>query len=96
MCSQTGLNVSFATNPSGLSVLINGQTFATPQDAGLVGRLQAERKRPLTPDPLWEELRLLFLVRWQRASNTQSLPGQRLATYTATFKSCTKSGTSAG
>ena len=25
------MNVSFATNPSGLSVLINGQTFTTPK-----------------------------------------------------------------
>ena len=50
-----------------------------PQDAGLVGRLHAERKRPLTPDPLWEDPTCSRRGPMAKASNTTSLLGQRQA-----------------
>ena len=88
------VDVSFATNPSGLSVLINGETFTTPKTLVSWEGYKLERKCPFTPNPFWEELRVLS---WSDGKGQQHtiVTGAAPSTYTATFKACTKSGTSA-
>ncbi len=89
-------DVSFATNPSGLSLLINGQTFTTPKT------LQSWEGYKLSVSALSPQTlsgNTYVFSSWSDGKGQQhnivtgaAEPG----TYTATFKTCTKSGTSAG
>jgi PKD repeat protein len=88
------LNVSFATNPSGLSLLINGQTFTTPKTLlsweGYNLNVNASSPQTLSGKPY-------VFSSWSDGKGKQHdiVTGAAPSTYTATFKSCTKSGTSA-
>ena len=89
------VNVSFATNPSGLSVLIDGQTFTTPKTLisweGYALKVNAPSPQTLSGKPY-------VFSSWSdgKAPQHDIVTGATPSTYTATFKSCTKSGTSAG
>jgi hypothetical protein len=88
------VNVSFATNPSGLSLLINGQTFTTPKTLvsweGYTLNVNAPSPQTLSGKPY-------VFSSWSDGKGQQHniVTGATPSTYTATFKSCTKSGTSA-
>jgi glucose/arabinose dehydrogenase len=89
------VNVSFATNPSGLSLLINGQTFSAPKTLlsweGYTLNVNAPSSQTLSG-------KTYMFSSWSDAKGQQHdiVTGATPSTYTATFKSCTKSGTSAG
>ena len=89
------MNVSFATNPSGLSVLINGQTFATPKT--LVS-WEGYTLNVNAPSPQTLSGKTYVFSSWSDGKGQQHdiVTGATPSTYTATFKTCTKSGTSAG
>jgi PKD repeat protein len=57
------VNVSFASNPSGLSLLINGETFTTPKTLVSWEGYRLNVNAPLIPDSFWDDLRVLFMVR---------------------------------
>jgi Ca2+-binding RTX toxin-like protein len=88
------VNVSFATNPSGLSLLINGQNFTTPKTLlsweGYTLNVNAPSPQTLSGKPY-------VFSSWSDGKGKQHeiVTGTTPSTYTATFKSCTKSGTSA-
>jgi Ca2+-binding RTX toxin-like protein len=89
------VDVSFATNPSGLSLLINGETFTTPET--LVSwegyRLKVDALSPQTLSG-----KSYVFSSWSDGNGQQHdiVTGATPSTYTASFKACTKSGTSAG
>ena len=89
------VNVSFATNPSGLALLINGQTFTTPKTQvsweGYTLKVDAPSPQTLSGRPY-------VFSSWSDGKGSQHdiFTGATPGTYTATFKTCTKSGTSAG
>ncbi len=89
------VDVSFATNPSGLSLLINGQTFTTPKTLlsweGYTLNVDA-------PSPQTLSGKTYVFSSWSDGKGKQHdiVTGAAPSTYTATFKTCTKSGTSAG
>ena len=89
------IDLSFATNPSGLSVLINGQTFATPRTL-----VSWEGYRLTVNAPSSQTLsgKSYVFSSWSDGKGQQHsiVTGAAPTTYTATFKSCTKIGTSAG
>jgi len=89
------VNVSFATNPSGLSLLINGQTFAAPET--LVS-WEGYSLSVNAPSPQSLSGKSYVFSSWSDGKGRQHdiVTGAAPATYTATFKACTKSGTSAG
>ena len=95
------VDVSFATNTtnptnptSGLSLLINGQKFTTPKTLlswqGYKLNLNAPSLQTLSGKPY-------VFSSWSDAKGKQHeiVTGATPSTYTATFKGCTKSGTSA-
>jgi Ca2+-binding RTX toxin-like protein len=92
------VNVSFATtnptNPSSLSLLINGQTFSTPKTlqswVGYKLNLNA-------PSPQTLPGNTYVFSSWSDGKGKQHsiVTGVDPITYTATFKACTKIGTSA-
>jgi PKD repeat protein len=88
------VDASFATNPSGLSVRINGQNFATPKTLlsweGYTLNVDA-------PSPQTLSGTSYAFSSWSDGKGKQHniVTGAAPATYTATFKGCTKSGTSA-
>ena len=88
------VNVSFATNPSGLSLLVNGQTFNAPKTQlsweGYMLKVNAPSPQTLSGKPY-------VFSSWSDGKGRQHdiVTGATPSTYTATFKSCTKSGTSA-
>jgi glucose/arabinose dehydrogenase len=88
------VNLSFATNPSGLSLLINGQTFTTPKTL-----LSWEGYRLNVNAPSSQTLsgKTYMFSSWSdgKAQQHNIVTGATPTTYTATFKGCTKSGTSA-
>ena len=88
------VNVSFATNPKGLSVLINGQRFATPKTL-----LSWERYtlNVNVPSPQTLSGTSYAFSSWSDGKGKQHNIDTEAtdATYTATFKGCTKIGTSA-
>ena len=88
------VDVSFATNPSGLSVLINGQRFAAPKT--LVS-WEGYRLSVNAPSPQTLSGKTYVFSSWSDGKGKQHsiVTGATPATYTATFKACTKSGTSA-
>ncbi len=59
------VEVSFATDPSGLSVQLDGQSFATPKTllSWEAYKLNVNASSP--PEPFGQELRVLFVIRWQ-------------------------------
>jgi glucose/arabinose dehydrogenase len=88
------VNVAFATNPSGLSLLINGETFTTPRT--LVS-WQGYRLNVSAPSPQTLSGKTYVFASWSDAKDQQHtiVTGATPSTYTATFKTCTKTGTSA-
>jgi Ca2+-binding RTX toxin-like protein len=88
------VDVSFATNPSALSLLINGQTFTTPKTLlsweGYTLNLNTPSTQTLSGNTY-------VFSSWSDAKAKQHsiVTGAAPSTYTATFESCTKSGTSA-
>jgi glucose/arabinose dehydrogenase len=89
------VDVSFATNPSGLSVLINGETFTTPKT--LVS-WEGYMLNVTAPSPQTLSGKTYVFSSWSDAKGKQhdTVTGATPSTYTATFTACTKSGTSAG
>ena len=89
------VDLSFATNPSGLSVLINDQTFATPRT--LVS-WEGYRLTVNAPSSQILSGKSYVFSSWSDGKGQQHsiVTGAAPTTYTATFKSCTKIGTSAG
>jgi Ca2+-binding RTX toxin-like protein len=88
------VNVSFATNPSGLGLQLNGQTFNAPKTQlsweGYTLKVNAPSPQTLSGKPY-------VFSSWSDGKGRQHdiVTGATPSTYTATFKSCTKSGTSA-
>ena len=88
------VNLSFATNPSGLGVQLNGQTFAAPKTLlsweGYTLKVNAPSPQTLSGKPY-------VFSSWSDSKGRQHdiVTGATPSTYTATFKSCTRSGTSA-
>ena len=89
------VDVSFASNPSGLSLLINGEAFTTPKTLvsweGYTLNVDA-------PSPQTFSGKTYVFSSWSDGKGKQHdiVTGSAPNTYTATFKGCTKSGTSAG
>src|SRR5918994_2472857 len=89
------VNVSFASIPSGLSLLINGETFTTPKTLvsweGYTLNVDA-------PSPQTLSGTSYVFSSWSdgKTQRHDIVTGAAPTTYTATFKSCTKIGTSAG
>jgi Ca2+-binding RTX toxin-like protein len=91
------VDVSFATDPSGLSLLINGQTFtfSAPKTlqswVGYKLNLSAPSPQTLSGGNTY------VFSGWSDGKGQQHsiVTGTAPGTYTATFKECTKSGTSA-
>jgi glucose/arabinose dehydrogenase/PKD repeat protein len=87
------VNVTFGSNPSGLSLQINGETFAAPRT--LVSwqnyKLNANALSPQTRS----ETTYVF-ASWSdgKGQTHDVVTGATPSTYTATFKACTKTGTS--
>jgi glucose/arabinose dehydrogenase len=89
------VNVSFASNPSGLSLLINGQTFTAPKT--LVS-WQDLTLNVNAPSPQTLSGKSYVFASWSdgKAQQHDIVTEATPSSYTATFKACTKSGTSAG
>jgi glucose/arabinose dehydrogenase/PKD repeat protein len=93
------VNVSFATNPSGLSVLINGETFTTPRT--LVS-WEGYNLNVNAPSPQTLSGTTYAFSAWsdgqgqQHTIVTEAAPSSYTATFAATSTACTKTGTSAG
>ena len=88
------VDVSFATNPSGLSLLINGETFTTPKT--LVS-WEGYRLNVNAPSPQTLSGKTYVFSSWSDGKGQQHaiVTGAAPSTYTAAFKACTNSGTSA-
>jgi len=88
------VNVSFATQPSGLSVLVNGQSFPAPNT--LVS-WEGYRLSVDAPSPQSLSGKSYAFSSWSDGKGKQHsvVTGATPGTYTATFKACTRSGTSA-
>ena len=88
------VEVSFATEPAGLSVQIDGQSFATPKTLvsweGYKLNVNASSPQSLSG-------KSYVFSSWSdgEAKQHDVVTGATPATYTATFEACTKSGTSA-
>jgi glucose/arabinose dehydrogenase len=86
------VDVSLATNPSGLSLVINGETFTTPKTLlsweGYTLGVNA-------PSPQSLSGKSYVFDSWSDAKGQQHdiITGAAPSSYTATFKICTKSGT---
>jgi glucose/arabinose dehydrogenase len=93
------VNVSFASNPSGLSLLINGETFITPKT--LVS-WEGYRLNVDAPSPQTLSGTTYVFSAWSNSQGRQhdivtgATPSSYTATFTASSTTCTKSGTSAG
>jgi glucose/arabinose dehydrogenase len=93
------VDVSFASNPSGLSLLINGQTFTTPKT--LVS-WEGYTLNVNAPSPQTLSGTTYVFNAWSDGQGQQhdivtgAAPSSYTATFTATSTACTKSGTSAG
>ena len=87
------VNVSFGSNPSGLSLLINGEAFATPRT--LVS-WEGYRLTLNAPSPQTLSGKSYVFSSWSDAKAQQHaiVTGATPSSYTATFKACTKTGTS--
>ncbi len=89
------VEISFASDPSGLSVLINGETFTTPKT---LLSWEGYRLNVNTPSPQTLSGKTYVFSSWSDGKGQQHdiITGAVPSSYTATFKACTKSGTSAG
>jgi PKD repeat protein len=93
------VDVSFASNPSGLSVLINGETFTTPRT--LVS-WEGYNLNVNAPAPQTLSGTTYAFSSWSDGQGEQHdivtgvAPSSYTATFTATSTACTKTGTSAG
>jgi len=93
------VDVSFAANPSGLSLLINGQTFTTPNT--LVS-WEGYTLNLNVPSPQTLSGTTYVFSSWsdgeaqQHDVVTVPAPSSYTATFAATSTACTKTGTSAG
>jgi glucose/arabinose dehydrogenase len=88
------VDVSFATNPSGLSLLINGETFTIPKT--LVS-WEGYNLNVNAPSPQTLSGKTYVFSSWSDDKGQQHsvVTGAAPNSYTATFKTCTKTGTSA-
>jgi len=91
------VDVSFATIPSGLSLLINGQNFTTSPET-LLTLLSWEGYKLNLNTPSTQTLsgKTYVFSSWSdgKAKQHSIDTGAEPTTYTATFEACTKSGTS--
>jgi glucose/arabinose dehydrogenase len=91
------VDVSFATNPSGLSLHINGETFTTPRT--LVS-WEGYNLNVNAPSPQTLSGTTYAFSAWSDSKAQQhdivtgATPSSYTATFTATSKACTKTGTS--
>ncbi len=88
------VNVSFVTSPSGLSLLADDQTFNAPKT--LVS-WEGYKFKVDVPSPQTLSGKSYVFTSWSDGKSKQHsiVTGAQPTTYTATFKACTKSGTSA-
>ncbi|HSK82101.1 MAG TPA: PQQ-dependent sugar dehydrogenase [Rubrobacter sp.] len=93
------VNVSFATNPSALELLINGETFTTPKT--LVS-WEGYRLNVNAPSPQTLSGTPYVFSAWSDSQGQQheivtgATPSSYTATFTATSTACTQNGTSRG
>jgi glucose/arabinose dehydrogenase/Ca2+-binding RTX toxin-like protein len=89
------VDVTFGSNPSGLSVQINGATFTTPRT--LVS-WEAYKLNVKAPSPQTLSGTTYVFASWSngKAQQHNIVTGATPSTHTATFIACTKTGTSAG
>jgi glucose/arabinose dehydrogenase/PKD repeat protein len=89
------VDVSFASDPSGLSLLINGQTFTTPKT---LLSWEGYELNVNAPSPQTLSGTTYVFSSWSDAKGQQRniVTGATPSTYTANFRACTKTGTSAG
>ena len=89
------VEVSFATEPAGLSVQIDGQSFATPKTL-LSWEGYGLNVNASSPQSLSGKTYVFSSWSDGEAKQHEVVTGAKpAATYTATFEACTKSGTSA-
>ena len=90
------VDVSFATNPSGLSLLINGQNFTTPEIGFTLTSWEGYTLNLNTPSTQTLSGETYVFSSWSDGEAKQHSidTGAEPTTYTATFEACTKSGTS--
>lgn len=88
------VNLSFATNPSGLSLQADDQIFAAPRT--LVS-WEGYKLNVEAPSPQTLSGKSYVFASWSdgKGQRHNIVTGATPGTYTATFKGCTKSGTSA-
>jgi glucose/arabinose dehydrogenase len=88
------VDLSFATNPSGLSVQISGETFTTPET--LVS-WEGYKLNVNASSPQSFSGKSYVFSSWSdgKAKQHSIVTGATPGTYTATFEACTNSGTSA-
>ncbi len=86
------VNVSFGGNPSGLSVQVNGEAFATPRT--LVS-WEGYKLTVSAPSPQTLSGTTYVFSSWSDGKERQHdiVSGAAPSTYTAAFKACTKTGT---
>ena len=88
------VDVTFQSNPSGLSVQLNGTTFTAPRT---FVSWEGYTLKVIAPSPQTLSGKPYVFSTWSDGKGRQHdiVTGATPSTYTATFKSCTKSGTSA-
>jgi len=88
------VNVSFASNPSGLSLQADDQIFATPK-TGV--SWEGYKLNVNAPSPKTLSGKTYLFASWSDAKGQRHsiVTGAAPSTYTATFTACTKTGTSA-
>jgi Ca2+-binding RTX toxin-like protein len=89
------VDVTFQSNPSGLSLQLNGTTFTAPRT---FVSWEGYNLNVNAPSPQTLSGKTYVFSSWSDGKGKQHsiVTGATPSTYTATFKSCTKSGTSAG
>jgi glucose/arabinose dehydrogenase/PKD repeat protein len=93
------VDVSFGTNPSGLSLQINGETFTVSKTLGLVS-WEGYTLNVNAPSPQTLSGTSYVFSSWSDSGAqshdivTGATPSTYMATFTATSKACTKTGTS--
>jgi glucose/arabinose dehydrogenase len=87
------VNVTFGSNPSGLSLLANGTTFTAPRT---FVSWEGYKMTVNAPSPQALSGKLYLFASWSDGKGQQHdiLTGPASSTYTATYKVCTKTGTS--
>jgi Ca2+-binding RTX toxin-like protein len=87
------VNVAFQSNPSGLSLQVNGETFAAPRT--LVS-WEGYNLNVNVPSPQTLSGKTYIFTSWSDGEEAQHdiVTGTASSTYTAAFTACTKTGTS--